>query len=90
MCIKQVDYTFLDATFFSGNEINNRDISQIPHPFIIESFEKFKVLSKDERSKIVFIHFNHTNPVIDPESPEAKEDIDQGFNIGQIREVYNL
>ncbi len=88
--IKQVDYAFLDATFFSGKEINNRDISLIPHPFIIESFEKFKGLNKEERRKIVFIHFNHTNPVINSNSSEAKEVIDQGFNIGQIHTVYDL
>ena len=35
--IKKVDYAFLDATFYSGKEINNRDISEIPHPFIIEN-----------------------------------------------------
>ncbi|WP_405608566.1 MBL fold metallo-hydrolase [Polaribacter sp. Asnod1-A03] len=40
--IKKVDYAFLDATFYSGKEIDSRDISQIPHPFIIESLEKFK------------------------------------------------
>ncbi|WP_233265928.1 MBL fold metallo-hydrolase [Formosa sp. L2A11] len=34
--IKNVDYAFVDATFYSGMEMNNRDISQIPHPFIIE------------------------------------------------------
>ena len=28
--IKQVDYAFLDATFYSGPELNNRDMSDIP------------------------------------------------------------
>jgi pyrroloquinoline quinone biosynthesis protein B len=88
--IRQVDYAFLDATFYSGKEINNRDISQIPHPFIIESFAKFKNISKEERSKIVFIHFNHTNPVINSDSPEAQEVLKQGFNLGKIRDVYRL
>ena len=31
--VKSVDYAFLDATFFSGEEIN-RSMSEIPHPFI--------------------------------------------------------
>ena len=88
--IKKVDYAFLDATFYSGKEIDNRDISLIPHPFIIESFEKFKNLDRTERGKVVFIHFNHTNPVINLTSPEAKEVIDQGFKIGQIRDMYHL
>ena len=88
--IKEVDYAFLDATFFSGTEINNRDISQIPHPFIIESFKKFEFLSSSEKAKIIFIHFNHTNPVIDLNSEEAQKVIKAGFRIGQINEVFPL
>ncbi|MFD1096147.1 MBL fold metallo-hydrolase [Salegentibacter chungangensis] len=88
--IRQVDYAFLDATFFSGKEINNRDISQIPHPFIIESMEKFKGLSKAEKQKIIFIHFNHTNPVINPESEETKQVLNNGFRIARINESFSL
>ncbi|MDG1331425.1 MAG: MBL fold metallo-hydrolase [Crocinitomicaceae bacterium] len=88
--IKNVDYAFLDATFFSGAEINNRDISQIPHPFIIESFETFKDLSEEDKAKIVFIHFNHTNPVLNPESKESMEVLEKGFRIGRRNEVFEL
>ena len=88
--IKKVDYAFLDATFYSGKEINNRDISQIPHPFVIESLEIFKTLDSIERKKVIFIHFNHTNPVINLNNIEAKNVLDQGFNIGRINEVYDL
>lgn len=88
--IKKVDYAFLDATFYSGAEINNRDISQIPHPFIIESLEKFKGLSKEERSKIVFIHFNHTNPVLNPDSKESKAVLEQGYSIGRAEDIFEL
>ncbi|MBU2995885.1 pyrroloquinoline quinone biosynthesis protein PqqB [Cellulophaga baltica] len=88
--IQKVDYAFLDATFYSGEEINNRDISQIPHPFIVESLEKFKDLSKKDKSKIIFIHFNHTNPVINIESEATKLVVKQGFSIARINDVYNL
>ena len=88
--IKKVDYAFLDATFYSGKEINNRDISQIPHPFVVESLEMFKTLDSIERKKVIFIHFNHTNPVIDLNNNEAKNVLNQGFNIGRINEVYDL
>jgi len=54
--IKQVDYAFLDATFYDGVEINNRDISEIPHPFIIETMDKLKDLANSEKKKIYFIH----------------------------------
>ncbi len=88
--IKQVDYAFLDATFYSGKEIDNRDISQIPHPFIIESLDLFKSLSTTDRNKVIFIHFNHTNPVINPNSSEAKMVTKQGYRIGKINDVFAL
>jgi pyrroloquinoline quinone biosynthesis protein B len=88
--IKQVDYAFLDATFYSGKEINNRDISHIPHPFVIESLQKFKNLSPSEKNKIIFIHFNHTNPLLDEESQESNYVIRQGYNIGRINDNFEM
>lgn len=88
--ISKVDYAFLDATFYDGVELNNRDISQIPHPFVVESIGKFKDLSEAEKKKIIFIHFNHTNPIINTDSPEAKNVIDNGFKIAKFHEVFEL
>lgn len=88
--ISKVDYAFLDATFYDGAEINNRDIAEIPHPFIIESMEKFKNLAPEEKNKIYFIHFNHTNPVLNLTSKQAKKVIDNGFNIAQIHDLIAL
>lgn len=85
-----VDYLFIDATFYSGEEINNRDISQIPHPFVTESMEKFEVLNREERSKIIFIHFNHTNPLLNPEGKEAQEVLRKGFRIASPGDVFAL
>jgi len=50
----------------------------------------FKTLDSIERKKVIFIHFNHTNPVINLNNIEAKNVLDQGFNIGRINEVYDL
>ena len=88
--IAKVDVAFLDATFYSGKEINNRNLSEIPHPFIIESLEKFKDLPGQEKNKINFIHFNHTNPVLQPNSPEGRLVLKQGFNIAKINDVFEL
>lgn len=88
--IKKVDYAFLDATFYSGTELNNRDISQIPHPFIIESLDTFNELDATERNKIIFIHFNHTNPILDSTSTETMNVLDKGFKIGRIYDEYEL
>jgi len=88
--IKKVDYAFLNGTFFDGGEIQGRDISQIPHPFVIESMELFKTLSKEERSKIYFIHFNHTNPLLDSKSKQTKHVIESGFHAAEIGAVFSL
>jgi pyrroloquinoline quinone biosynthesis protein B len=88
--IEKVDYAFLDATFYSGKELNNRDISQIPHPFMIESLAQFKDLTAAEKSKIVFIHFNHTNPVLEVTSEESKAVLKQGFRIGKVNDQFSL
>lgn len=34
--VEEMDYLFLDATFYSGEEINTRDISEIPHPLSLK------------------------------------------------------
>ena len=88
--IAKVDYAFLDATFYSGIELNNRDMSEIPHPFVLESLEKFKTLDKGEKRKIIFIHLNHTNPIADPHSVESKKVIDLGFQVGRIYDTFEL
>ena len=81
--IKNVDYAFLDGTFFDEKEINNRDISEIPHPFIIESLELFNNLKNIDKAKVYFIHLNHTNPVLNKNSEEYKRVILSGFNVAE-------
>jgi pyrroloquinoline quinone biosynthesis protein B len=88
--IAEVDYAFIDGTFFDAAEINNRDISTIPHPFIIESMKLFKDLPATEKKKIYFIHFNHTNPVINKKSNQYRQVVQNGFNVAAINTVFPL
>lgn len=88
--IKKVDYAFIDATFFDNAEVNYRDISEIPHPFIVESMQLFESLSPEEKSKIHFIHFNHTNPALNPESEKYKMIIKKGFKVAQFGATLKL
>ena len=84
--IEKVDMAFIDGTFYADGEIPGRDMSEIPHPFIQESVDLFHELSATERSKIHFIHFNHTNPVF-RQTPERKQLLASGFQLayeGQI------
>ena len=81
--IMKVDYALIDATFYDSKEINYRDISEIPHPFVIESMELFDELDTNEKNKIYFIHLNHTNPLLDKNSDEYKYVIAKGYNIAE-------
>ena len=82
--LKKVDFAFIDATFYDKKEINNRDISKIPHPFVVETMNLLKDISISERKKVYLIHLNHTNPLLDTSSQEYKKVINFGFNIAQI------
>lgn len=88
--IKGVDIAFLDGTFFKNGEIKGRDMSEIPHPFIEESMSLFEKLSPEDRAKVHFIHFNHTNPVL-IEGSEAQKTVEEmGFNIAKEMSVFGI
>ncbi|NER17736.1 MBL fold metallo-hydrolase [Spongiivirga citrea] len=70
--VKRVDYALIDASFFEDGEIP-RPMSEVPHPFIKETAALFKNESPEVKSKVIFIHFNHSNPALDPNSEERKE-----------------
>ena len=88
--IGKVDYAFIDGTFYDGVEIDHRDISEIPHPFIIESMQVFDSLPEQEKAKIHFIHFNHTNPVLNVDSEAAQTVLDHGFQLAKFNTAISL
>tara|TARA_R110002050_G_scaffold283525_1_gene432141 strand:+ start:81 stop:1028 length:948 start_codon:yes stop_codon:yes gene_type:complete len=88
--IKEVDYAFLDATFFDGKELPGRDMSSIPHPFVAESMARFAHLPQGEKRKIFFIHLNHTNPLIEPQSQASKQVEGAGFSIAREKMIFPL
>ncbi|NOR18550.1 MAG: pyrroloquinoline quinone biosynthesis protein PqqB [Xanthomonadales bacterium] len=79
--VKSVDYALIDATFFADGELPGRDMSKIRHPFVSESMELLKNLPADERKKVWFIHMNHTNPLLNPQSTQSQQVRSAGFNI---------
>ena len=79
--VKQHDHLFLDGTFYKDDELPGRNMNEVPHPFIQESADLFSGLSLTEKQKIWFIHFNHTNPLIDKSSKQYKEVKSKGFNV---------
>ena len=84
--IKKVDYAFLDATFYKNGELK-RDMSEIPHPFVQESMELFSELSEKDKQKVHFIHFNHTNPLLQEGSTAQEEVFEKGFNLAKEGQI---
>ena len=79
--IKSVDYAFLDAAFYANGELPNRDMSSIPHPFVVETMDLLNDLDDTEKQKVWFIHINHTNPLLNLASPQSSYVKTQHFNI---------
>jgi pyrroloquinoline quinone biosynthesis protein B len=78
--VKANDYLLLDGTFYADGEIN-RPMSEVPHPFVSETMELLKALPAKERSKIFFIHFNHSNPLVQGSVQKIKELKSKGFGM---------
>lgn len=79
--VKRVDHVLIDATFYRNGEIPNRDMAEIPHPFVEETIALLKDLPAKDRAKVIFIHFNHTNPLLRKNSAERREVIKEGFRV---------
>ena len=63
-------------------------MTEIPHPFIIESMQLLE--SVEDKSGIHFIHLNHTNPALSNNSNAQDHIKDTGFNIAQIGQAFKL
>jgi pyrroloquinoline quinone biosynthesis protein B len=68
--VQGAQVAYLDGTFFDGAELPGRDMREIPHPFIVESLDRFAPLPPEVRARVRFLHLNHTNPALVPGSPE--------------------
>ncbi|NNF15202.1 MAG: pyrroloquinoline quinone biosynthesis protein PqqB [Gammaproteobacteria bacterium] len=79
--VRRVDYALLDATFFAAGEIPGRNMEDIPHPFVDESLKLFGDLDDAEKHRIIFIHFNHTNPLLIDGSAAQRKVQSLGFRI---------
>ena len=88
--VKNNDIILIDASFYQDGELEGRDMSLIPHPFTKESMELFSELSKTDKAKVHFIHANHTNPILDMNSPEYEEVSQAGFNVARQGQIFGF
>ena len=88
--IENNDILLLDGTFYDKDEIDNRNISEIPHPSICESLNFFSGLNRDNRNKIFFTHLNHTNTAI-KEGHESRRFLNsEGYHIANDGQVFYI
>ena len=87
--VARVDFALLDATFYEDGELPNRNMTEIPHPFVSETISLFSPLSESEKRKVKFIHFNHTNPLIF-EGPDREIVKNLGFGVATEGERIEL
>ena len=85
--VKENDYSLLDGTFYDIDELPGRDMSEIPHPFIIESIN---LLDNIDKSGVHFIHINHSNPALNSNSDAFKNIINNGFGVTKRGQIFDL
>ena len=88
--IKSNDFALLDGTFFNDAELPNRNVQDVPHPYINDSLNKFSLLDEIDRKKVYFTHLNHTNPVIKKSSLERSEVCDYSCHIAEDGMIFTL
>ena len=71
------DALILDGTFFSGEELPYRSLSEVPHPVVRHTMD----LLDDHADRVWFTHLNHTNPLWDPASAAWSEVTVRGFHV---------
>jgi pyrroloquinoline quinone biosynthesis protein B len=82
-------YALLDGTFYSGDELPGRNMKLVPHPTIQNSVEFLNSLAQ-LKCQIFFTHFNHTNPLLDPDSVESKSFSKTSYHVAREWQEFEL
>jgi pyrroloquinoline quinone biosynthesis protein B len=89
LLLKEVDFALIDGTFLKDGEIN-RPMSEIPHPFITETASLLASLKTEEKNKVWFTHFNHTNPARFAFNKDRIELEAEGYHFASFGTEFNL
>ena len=83
--IRDADVALVDGTFYSAAELPHRDILAVRHPYVRDTLARLV----GARGDVYFTHMNHTNPLLDSESPETKS-LPKGFCVLEEGMVFEL
>lgn len=87
---EKVDLALLDGTFYSADELPDRDVSKIKHPLITDSMDFLTPLVKEGKLRVLFTHLNHSNPALEEGSAARKEIEKRGFGVAREGESWDL
>ena len=82
LLLEDTKLAYLDATFYDGRELPDRDLSEIPHPLMVDTMIRLKQWAEDNPHRLQFIHLNHTNPALHDHKIQ-KDVMGQGFCIAE-------
>ena len=85
----QIDVALLDGTFWSADELQHRDINEIPHPTVEESLRRLGDKKKGDPD-IRFLHLNHTNPLCNPHSKQTQILTEMGWAVAKEGDSFTL
>lgn len=78
---EKVDIALLDATFYSPDELPDRDASKIKHPLVTDSMDLLEPLVKAGKLQVWFTHMNHSNPALERDGAARKAIEARGFRV---------
>ena len=87
---EKVDIALLDATFYSPDELPDRDVSKIKHPLITQSMDLLEPLVKAGKLRVYFTHMNHSNPALEKDGTAQKAIEARGFHVLGEGEEFEL
>jgi pyrroloquinoline quinone biosynthesis protein B len=88
--LEGVDVALLDATFYAADELPGRPIESLGHPLVPSTIERLRGRIDRGALRVVLIHLNHTNPLLDPRSPESQSTREAGVHVAAEGEEIDL
>ena len=85
----EVTHALLDGTFWSGDELQGRDMSVVPHPTIQDSLARLGQKQSGD-PEIYFTHLNHTNPAYREDGAEYQKITKFGWRVSSEGQRINL
>lgn len=83
--LASADIVLLDATFYSPNELPGRNLTEIPHAYVVDTL----TLLSPPPPNAIFIHLNHSNPLW-RDGAERATIAAHGWRVGKFLERWTL